>query len=401
MAARMDYIASVDEQLGRPPFELEFQGHHFLLDTTSGISRLRSLVDSQLNAVFPDKALSVGSGIEHKVSFKVTPTAKPFLSIVRYNRVAPRDALPASGWFKYNEIVIYFPVERWIEGNPIGESLLFVGVVYIDDSEFEKQLQDPLTVPILAGREAYGMPKGPGEIRYNPTLGGSLGYPQPKLQIWDQTGGNRLALLDAIVFEQTLFASIRGWVAGVWQQWWIRREPDREASRETDREFTARRLGIRPADIRAPNDDEVEAVRELASISPGWGPLDRDSLKQRVSIAQVGSRRLMLWNALAFNVKLVGKKQLPDPTSDPLYPKACYHAVVETPMEENAYGSISTSYFTLKRTIHFPLRTRVDLIDAFDIAADVSRRYGVEDCYYQSGKMIFADPNGTVVWEPV
>lgn len=196
----MKYIRDIDEQIVAPPYQLgtddikyQFEVHHFLLDSKPEV--LQKLVDAHLNCVFdlenengePQRARKrtiAGTNDELvRVKYQVPEGTKTRLSFVRYGRVFVLDD-GQPGALEYTEVILSCQVTRWVDGeldSQPDETLDFVGLIYIDDRAFKGDERDPYALPIIFGRELFGMPKAPGRIRYEPD---SSDCKFPCLEIW-------------------------------------------------------------------------------------------------------------------------------------------------------------------------------------------------------------------------
>jgi hypothetical protein len=361
----MDYISRVDELLVVPPFLLgtnpltsKFQSHTFLLQVDH--AKLQALIDQQLNAAFPS------GPVHYRVPASVQ---RAWVAFVRYDR-AESQPQPGQGWLAYTEAMIGFLVLR--EPHPPGsvgetELLTYLGVVYIDDSDQKGQIQDPDTLPIVLGREAYGLPKNPGQILYKPL--------QPhdpngaELEVWDRSASLKLSLSYAIRVRPVPYGAPPPPMPV---------PPGPPFSR--DRWFSiAKQFGVEASTL---------VLEPYPERERGW----------RLTVP--GERRsvqALVWEHLHWHTKLVGLKQFPDPTFKGVgTPTACYRAAVETPLEEQTLLPYPLSIM-LEQDVEFPLLNRMDLMATFGIQptspADPRKvRVARNAMWYQEGVLLFAKP---------
>lgn len=402
----MKYIPDVHEVFVAPPYNLGrvdtnhwFEAHHVTLAADHAV--LEALVDEQLNAALPNHRANLRTtGTSHgefEIHWFVPPEVQAVdLSFVRYWRSDSR-AQPSVGWLAYTEALIQFIVGRRVvragveRRNDLSELLYFVGAVYIDDSAFTGQVQDPAAAPILVGREGYGMPKAPGQIFYcgTPRDPGS-----PKLQIWHNPGTNKLCLTDAIVFNPST------WTAPPSDYCPAPPPTSTSAPTREDRyAVLARQLGM-----------------ETGMLMERLSPLDLPHVPPYIPSRWIKNARKLslpsgdffLWDDLHLLLKLVGLKQFPDPTSvwnaQRPYLDACYQAIVESPVEEIRGKEPAWTPMSSPQVIEFPIppTNGVDLAVRFGIVMN-GRSVSVENWRgtYTQGTTIFANPYRTQVWEPV
>jgi len=343
----MRYIKDIDELIIPPPYRLgtggtnhQFEAHDFILE--SGDGALRDLVDKHLNAAFERSngqrrkarkrtRQEPDSGFVD-LEYRVLPDAPTILSFIRYGRV---DALDDEerGAMAYTEVILSCQLLRYVGGTQDQSVPLdFIGLVYIDDREFSGgKMRDALDLPIVFGRELFGMPKAPGEICYEPN---GHDYQRPMLKIWDRVDpqGGFLRQVPAIRFKPDI--------------------PDPDADQQPD---------YRPSPI---------------ALGPARGEPKIDRM-------------------------LVGLKQFADPivVGDEL--QACYQAIVETPLQTYSLDGLEINVAGRGEEIEFPDVSRVKIVEKFGLKTKPGFPHRVTsgDIYHRSGRMIFADPKLTIVWE--
>jgi hypothetical protein len=383
----MRFIPRVDEVLVAPPYMLgkpptyKFCSHVFILDTDN--AQLQKLIEVQLNDAVPNGPVSY-----------VVPESvqRVWLAFVHYDR-AEAETTAGRGWFAYNEALIGFLVLRKHSTDPEhfpNELLTYLGAVYIDDSAFTGQLDDPHSIPIVLGREAYGLPKNPGQIRYSPT---SPHQPnQPRLQVWDvpKDLAVKLKLDDAIVIEQVPYLTPLS-------------APPRRAPYSPDQ----------PSHPLPPFDDLPFFHLALQFGIPSRDLLVEDSDFAPHAVAVTLPRnegKAIAWEHLLWKTKLVGLKQFPDPRSKPTDAdpngQACYQAIVETPIGAPQLTDPQSQLFAQR--VRFPLLDRNfgDLMTSFaiqpsDPALPREVQVNKDRMYYREGVLRFANPDEVNVWDPL
>jgi hypothetical protein len=412
----LDYIPDIDEMLATAPYYLgtndqdyRFECHEFLL--VADRLALRDLVNEQLNAALgwtagDDPEDPPYGAVIHK-SYGTPPTSEKIryivpasiervvLSFIRYWRVRPviRETDRDQGWMAYTEVLIRFIVQRQIEGvEAPQEGLTFVATVYIDDSGYMAPLTDPPSMPIVLGREAYGMPKSPGEIFYCPTPH----HPhRPRLRLWDNPDNDRVRLHDAIVFDPNNAATLDHTACQVPSQ------PEEPASRENPARWgdLAAMFGLRDAEL-------VGRLEKVPAESP-IAPTERGAARL---LEMPKGDRVVFFDDLLTHTKLVGLKQLPEPTSyfpgDGTKLQSSYRAIVESPIEEDPKLPLpGWDTITDDQLIEFPEINRVKLIARLGLETiqGSPRRVFVPASRgkYTHGSLIFANPKRTHVFEPV
>jgi hypothetical protein len=367
----MDYIPRLDELLVAPPFLLgtdllgyKFETHAFLLQVDH--AKLQEVVDQQLNAAFPS------GPIHYRVP---TYVQRAWLAFVRYER-AESQSQPGQGWLAYTEAMIGFLVLRephpQCPGSCETELLTYLGVVYIDDSEQTGQIQDPHTLPIVLGREAYGLPKNPGQILYKPIATDPGGA---ELEVWDRSSSSRLSLSYAIRVRFVPYGALRP----------LTPQPPVPP-------FSASRWF---------------AIEKQFGVEAGTLALERHPEREhgwRLAVPGETNVQAVVWEHLLWRTKLVGLKQFPDPTVKWTgVPKACYRAAVETPLVEVEMAGNPGSIM-LEQDVEFPLLNRIDLMTIFGIhptsLADPRKvRVKKDSMWYQAGTLVFANPDEVTVWD--
>jgi hypothetical protein len=316
------------------------------------------------------------------------------LNVLRYWRV-DSDREPAKGYIAYTEVLIQFLVNRILAAEPKApaETFYFLGVVYIDDSAFRGELQDPDTLPILIGREAFGLPKNPGQIYYCPDDSkNALG---PQLNIWDYAATPaKLALQPAITVNP-----------GSWKtptSDYCPCDPTPPSENLTRYGPLAAQLRIQEEELQLRAfEDERDPFAKFARVLS----LPDDKILE-LPTGQV-VKEIVIRDDLHLFAKLVGLKQFPDPTSE--LPQganatvdACYRAVVESSVEHLAFERPIPYAVVGKQEIEFHERNRVDLAGAFAIPLNPSRKVQVPDVnvHYMVSNFLFGRPCRTDVWEP-
>jgi hypothetical protein len=357
----MEYILDVDEQIVAPPYELgtddityQFEVHHFLLDSDRGV--LQKLVDDHLNKVFDlkkdngefQRARKRVNGATSdrlvKLNYQVPEGTKTRLSFLRYGRAFVLDKSDP-GALEYTEVILSCQVSRWLDGeldSDPDEILDFVGLIYIDDRAFEGDERDPYALPIIFGRELFGMPKAPGRIRYEPDHSDCK---FPRLEIWVS-------------------------------------KADKKAIDNTLKQKAAIKFAGEPNDEMKKKGGMVRRERPFTT-----------------------TERTKEGTKLILERKLVALKQFADPirATDSKNLQACYQAVVESPLEYDTNSRPITVWGSLPDTeIEFPElpKGHVDIIAKFGLETIGSRRVRVTstNISYVAGHMIFASPERTAVW---
>lgn len=423
----MKYITDIDEQLPPPPYRLgidesRFESHHLLLDADRPV--LQKLVNRHLNQpLWQAAGMGTGAiegaleetegaqipfgkanrrtreGLDADVPVRfVVPIDSHFvrLTFARYWRV-DSASLSGEGSSAYTECLLSFIVRRDVV-DELSETMRFLGVVYIDDREFAGQLQDPHALPIMLGREAFGLPKGPGQIFYCPDPGQVRDPRKALLQIWDRDAGSPpamyLTLKDAIAIDGGPDLPVPPCDLP------MPTPASRPEARERLRRFEAiaTELGIPRPEF------EDRFARRPGLPRHAWVALlepDRDG---------VGAEAIV-WDDLFLYTRIVGLKQFPDPTRFPDAPSpdpsqdmhVCYRAVVESTLEHE--DGEEPSWFSMSpgHTVRFPTGIlRVDLLKAFGIVekAPGSRTADMIEGQYLWGNLFFGNPARVVVWEP-
>jgi hypothetical protein len=386
----MKYIPRIDELLTAAPYRLgidnqafRFECNTFVLDACN--NKLNQIVQDQLNAAIPSgKATCDQSGPQDLKYFVPPRIQRVLLSFFRYWR-AESEKEPGKGWMAYTEAMIGFYIERQrIASDLPNEAFLYLGAVYIDDSAYTGQLIDPHSIPIVLGREAYGMPKNPGQIFYCPQPHDPYGA---KLQIWDSSGGP-FALTDAIVVDPDMDEAKRGAC------------PVTPPSGGPPASIgDPGRYQVLAALLEMDSEDLVRRLRE----APDLGRHAR--LLRLPATNREREREVVVQDDLLFHLMLVGLKQFPDPKSKFQSNQtldACYQAIVETPLEEDPNNPLpSWDSIMYDHTIEFPPVSRVDLLESFCIPHQDRRVEVTQDrMFYQRGTLIFANPDRVRVWDP-
>lgn len=379
----MKFVKRVDELLVAPPYMLgspptyKFRSNVFILDADR----------EKLNAVVKEHLLTP-PGIEYFVPQSVTGL---WIAFISYDR-SSSEAQPDQGWLSYHEAMIGFLVVRKVtdsskvpDGTPKQELLTYLPVVYIDDSTFTQPVSDPLSVPIMLGREAYGLPKNPGEIRYEP----AENFPNsPLLRIWDiDDTEKRLTLADAIRILPEPFGQGPG--------------PRRDAPPPP-----YLLGGTLPRDGRTVDDPMLPITLQLG-LRPGqlkFKEADEFGPTAVKVFLEADDTEAIAWSDLLFRTHLLGLKQFPDPKSVAPTPGACYQAIVESPLEEVAGNGLPPPEVVLiPQIVEFPKVQRVDFVDKFGlnpIPNSDPPRVAVphQNMYYQEGILRFARPDAVRVW---
>jgi hypothetical protein len=384
----MDYVPRIDELITAPPFLLgsdpptyKFEASIFLMLASD--AALTSLVTKQLNAPF------AGGPIRYRV-----PSGQnAFLAFFRYERAESANQAD-DGWLAYTEAMIGFAaVRETLDASEPDELVTYLGVVYIDDSQYTGQVADPNSIPICIGREAYGLPKSPGQIKYDPD--DQYGDPgDARLEVWDvDPASKRLTLAEAIRVSPG---------PPIW--------PLRLNRRRLGRWIRSLRRRPRP-----PRPDPFAMLAaQLGAESVAALALRRPSvLLQEHGIERQGSVDVLIPSTRRYAVAyenrlwrsdLVGLKQFPDPQDQPTasgyFGKACYQALIESPLEEIPGKPITLKQTALPQTVLFPVLNRVDLLAAFGIQNSArSVLVPASNVFYESGVVRFADPTKVKVWK--
>jgi hypothetical protein len=399
--AAVDYIRRVDELLAPPAYRLGMDdaAQRFELNTFTLVAdpaKLNQILDEHLNKALkpPGFQATDESGVTAGVRYW-TAVERVVVSFIRYWR-AESSSAPATGWMSYTEVLIGFYVARALIGSDRPDELFFyVATVNIDDSNYQGQLQDPHTLPIVLGREAYGLPKNPGQIFYRPKPHDPNGA---KLQVWDvPSGGGRYHLADAIVVDPGMPEASRvdpPAPTSLPQASGGRVDPDDPARWR----ILASCLDMTPEDL-------VDRLHR-----PTYPIFERHSFRRGARLLEMPApwetKEVVVWSDLLFHVQLVGLKQFLDPTHAftlGLPMGACYRAIVESPLEENPdHPWPAPDSITNDQEILFPQIDRIDLLATFGIPA-VNRKVtvGVTNMTYQRGQLLFARPERTKVWTPL
>jgi hypothetical protein len=409
------YIPDVDEMVMPSPFRLgvkphyETQGHTFVVAAEP--VTLQRLLNRHVNVPLGCKEndpndpwnLSFGNARQRtcnavsppqKIMYVVLKDLKRvLLNVLRYRRV-DAQRMPEKGYIAYTEVLFQFLIHRILEAEPLApkETYYFLGAVYIDDSAFRGEVQDPESLPILLGREAYGLPKNPGQIHYCPQDANTvLG---PRLNVWDYdaTTVAKLALQPALTVNPATWTS----------------PPSDYCPSEVAPVRANTRYGPLSAQLRIPEtaldlrpfDDPGDPFREHARI------LTLPSDKVLVLPRRQMVREIVIRNDLYLFAKLVGLKQFPEPTSDlPPGPNAgvdaCYQAVVESAVEHAKADQPVYEAVVGQQVIEFHPLARVDLARAFGITLDAQRRVEVPagDAFYMVSNLLFGRACRSEVWE--
>ncbi len=411
----MIYVPDIDEMLIPPPYRLgtddtsyRLESHIVPLDTDH--DKLQGLVNRHLNApigALPDSSDPTGIGYGKALPRGSVWGDDPepvclryllpsnlstiLLCFLRYWRV-DTQAQPERGYMRYTEALIQFLVYRDIKGNEFPkEPFYFLGAVYIDDSAFEGQLQDPHSLPILLGREAFGLPKNPAQIHYCPD-GPNFSHP-PKVQIWDYDANQAdlIRLEDAIVVNPPWAEPASSFCPPL---------PEPIDGGAT--------FGVFAVQFGMEEEELKRRLKEPRVFSDPW-------IKYAKILTLEDGLELVVRSDLFLFAKLIGLKQFPDPTSiqktvqDPSDPTktlktvdSCYQVIVESPLEYEEGNEPQWKAVVGDIEVAFPQRNRTDLIDAFGIAA-TNRRQKVEDfnISYTVGSLIYGRPARTDVWRPI
>ena len=412
----MDYIPDIDEMLATAPYYLgtdnqdyRFECHEFLL--VAKRDKLRDLVNQQLNAALGWKPgpgadpedppygevvhRSYGNQPETMKIRYIVPASveRAVLAFIRYWRVRPviRETGRDQGWMAYTEVLIRFLVQRQIEGVDAPQiGLSFVASVYIDDSGYMAPLTDPPSMPIVLGREAYGMPKSPGEIFYCPTPHNPH---RPRLRLWDNPDNDRVRLRDAIVFDPNNAATLDHTACSV--------PPQPEVAPDRDNP-------ARWGDLEAMFDIEPGQLVGNLKDAPRESPISPEDRASARLFTMPQGDEIIVFDDLLTHTKLVGLKQFPEPTS--YFPgkggklQSCYQAIVESPIEEDPARPLpGWDTITDDQLIEFPAISRVNLIDSLGVETvpGNARRVLVPTarCKYVHGSLIFANPKRTHSFE--
>jgi len=382
----MNFIQRVDEVLLGPPFWLglpaqqgnpsapkyKFISHVFMLKTETSV--LQTLIKEQLNDAFPTG----------KVKYVVPPKLEYlWLAFIRYDRAEAKN-YASKGWLAYTEMLIGFLVRREHTDaiNFPPELLTYLGVVYIDDSEYQGQVKDPSAVPIALGREAYGLPKNPGQISYAPSRTNPEHTKCCQLEVWDwdTAGIDKLSLKTAVEVCPHYWVARTPIISGL-RRWFGRRPADRRPVRP-DFSIIARQFGLDPSVLQI----EPTAREHAFRISfPA-------SLEEPPAIA---------YDNLQWRTKLVGLKQFPDPKNPG---QACYQAAVESPLEEKDVPDPPMSVLD-PQLLEFPKINRVDLMNRFGIKPSKTQAprevlVPKERVFSQQGVLLYAKPTEVNVFVP-
>jgi hypothetical protein len=310
----------------------------------------------------------------------------------------------------YTEVLFTFLVRRCFdEGDRPDEILTYVGAVYIDDSLFLGAEKDPAAFPIVLGREAYGMPKNPGQICYSPL---PRDLQDPVLQVWDHTNPDRLTLTDAIRVRKSgkprspvcsqpspVPPSPPTLLAALWSRVRSRlvRKPTPVPPRpiELPGDRAAAPPEARYRVLAALLKMEVGVLLEHVGDPPGGFP------RAARLLHLPGRSAALIWDDLLWQTQLVGLKQFPDPTSTSPNVEACYQAIVETPLAEDAKFPLPGWY-----TINDDLELEFPPVDRLTLKS-FEKQFGITNTkvsrtkvHYSYGRLVFADPSRVTVWTP-
>jgi hypothetical protein len=385
---RMQYIPRIDEILSAPPYRLgaggkelggPFEASMFVVPADP--NQLQAVLDQQINAAISPSA---------KVRYSVPSSVRSmFIGFYRYGR-AESTCEPAKGWMQYSEVMFGFLAMRPPLPDEEGSEqrlVTYLGVVYIDQYGNTNAPCDPSAIPVILGRESYGMPKNPGKVLYEP---GRYGPGNPKLSIWDtEESGGRLVLRDALrVSPQDTadrFAPANPLKTA---------KPPPSPKGLGSLHLLAHQLGTSHANL----DPQRKASRRDAVAGSNDEVL--------VQIPQT-DERVVAHSGLLWGTQLLGLKQFPDPASEATPPngmgKAAYHAIVETPLKEVGHTISPVVWPLYNQVLEFPPTMRCDLPSTFGISVDGPRRKIVlrkDSVYYFTGVLAFADPKHVYVSSP-
>jgi hypothetical protein len=402
------YINDLHEMIPTPPYwlgvgEQHMQCHSFSLKSTR--AALQNVVNEQLNAALGwdgtgdpfdppygevKYKTADDDGTELKIRYIVPASIKRVALVFyrywraeTYYKTQPLD----QGWTQYTEVFLQFIVKRQIEGlSGASDARRFVAAIYIDDATWLKPVTDAQAMPIVIGREAYGLPKAPGEIYYctdDVQIPGFL-----RLKIWDNPDAGEVVLTDAIYSGSP--APAPGSCGDA--------PPDATA---TDPDDPSR-------------DDEAALLfgldgggRELRSrltreIPPVFlERLPRADLPSARILRLEDEEDLLVLDDLSLYTKLLGLKQFPDPTTSGAgagHLEACYQAFVESPIEKPTDGVVHGGVLN-PQEIHFvPTIHRVDYVTALGLEGpDIV--VPETDIRWQRGRLVFGNPQRTEVFE--
>lgn len=405
----MPFIPAIDEVFVRPPYSLDkntlpFQSNIFFLPAEH--DRLQSLVDEQLNAAMPR------GPFRYTVPLSVH---RVFLAFYRYERVLS-TMRPDMGYLGYLEAMIGFaalrqPHPALPDGDPRKklppELVTYLGVVYIGDLTGNGPISDPYTLPILLGRAAYGLPKNPGQIFYEPT---SPSLPNgPWVKVWDvPAGGGDLSLATAIRVTPRYPSSLQS------RPLVPTAPPDdlQYRVRLSDAFLSHAHLDSLIAD---PAHDAYRDWRAFATLLGLEGRLRLSEASELIDdpaavLVELPEEKLhaVAWSNLLWRTKLVGLKEFPDPRTPPPIGNglgdACYQVIVESPLEETPDHLLDfPSFLYWDQAVEFPAVNRVDLIERFGIIPTSGREVlvGTDAMFHQTGSLVFADPAKVNVWFPL
>lgn len=380
----MRYIPRVDEILVPPAYMLgtskqhQFQSNLFVVPAST--EKLQELVDEQLNAALPD------GPVRYRVPDAVQ---RVYIGFFRYQR-SQSETEPSKGWLAYSEMMIGVLCLREFDDHRMpAEWVTYLGVVYIDSYNYSGTPKDPCAIPIVLGRESYGLPKNPARILYEPRLG----QPQlPRLDLWDpdvETG--ELVPKTALrIYPKPVTPFVAGAKAGIARHPFPKRQDLVKTTLGEVHDFhpISMGLGIDPASLDVRGTDHHPQASAIGV--PG---------EDKTAIG---------WKGLLWGTKLVGLKQFVDPQSKADVPRgglgdACYQSIVESPIEEiDCHKLHGPTFLPEKQVIEFPKVERVDLIEAFGLEGAENRKIviGQDSMFYQHGQLCFATPNKVSVWNP-
>jgi hypothetical protein len=423
------YINRLGEMVAPPPYLLgePMTSHSFMLEADQ--ATLQSLLDDKLNKPIP-------AGAHYKYQ---AVTDKVVLTFARYHK-AESENEPWTGFLSYTEAMLGFVVRRidpTLGGDLTGELLTYLAAVWIDDGDFKGPVEDPFTMPILRGREWYGMPKYPAAIEYDPQ---SPHAPKaPKVDIWDLDKEIDTSVgSDPDPEKLVLRPGIRVYVgsedptdligpgagapgssgspgSGSPDALGPPGQPEFSSVKHRLHRVIERQAcaghGIRTRLLQrvvpkvAPQDRKPDPKFHFLALNFGVHhdaldprPVHRD-LGHHESAHQLtveGVGEVMAHADLKFRTRLVGLKEFPDPENPG---DACYQAIVESPIAEKSMSPNQTLYSN--QYVEFPElhRPDMDLISELGLQGFVDRRVLVPKnlMYGVTGSLVFADPSRVTV----